>query len=100
MTWEQKLQALKVLGEAALHMRQPGDWHVTVKGVEIGGNGLLESAGGNGGTPEQAVDDAFMRLTRLPQGRHIVCRAYGPDRMAYRWEGFMWVPVKEEGVTT
>lgn len=91
MTWEQKLEALNVLGECALFMRKPGDWYVN-QPLEIKrrGSGVLTSAYGNGVSPEKAVDDHWRLLvTDLPPDWFIVSYTDGTRRQV-RWNGFMW----------
>ena len=97
LTWEQKLEALQCLGDVCLRMRKPGDWYVSASGREIGGDGCLVGEFGNGTTPEEAVEDEWMRyVTELPLGRYIVLGAFSDNRRHVRWNGFMWqdIPVK------
>ncbi len=42
--WEQKFAALQAISsDISLRMRRPGNWYVSMRGVEVGGNGLLTS---------------------------------------------------------
>lgn len=98
MTWEQKLVAMKVLcGEVSLEMRKPGDWYVRVRCREVKYGDVLESTGGNGATPEEAVNDDWRELVEeLSADRFIVINAYGgSERRAVRWNGFMWETLSE-----
>lgn len=94
MNWEQKFLAMKAIGEASLHMRQPSDWYVLVSGVEVKNGPMLESCGASGATPEEAVNAKWTALTDLKPDTYLVSRAYGV-RSAFRWNGFMWAPVHE-----
>lgn len=99
MDYEQKALAMKALAhDVCLHIRAAGDWYCRLPGVEIGGNSILESVGGDGTTPHAAVTDAWKRLTELPAGKYIVVDAMRTTRRQYRWNGFMWadVPVERE----
>lgn len=86
MTWEEKLAALQSLTETSLRMRKPGDWYVDAYGLrEIGGNGILDSAYGNGKTPQEAVENDWLKMTSLASDLYI--RVKGKN---YRWMGYMW----------
>lgn len=88
MTWEQKFQALKELGETSLIMRKPGDWYVRTE-VEVirVGNDLITDCG-NGATPEKAVEDHWHKF--VESGATVVIDSTLIDRREYRWNGFMW----------
>jgi hypothetical protein len=94
MTWEQKYEAMSALVghfNISLKMRKAGDWYVMAKGREIGGNGMLLSAYGNGKTPEKAIEDDWEKYTtELGAGRIIVINAAGKDRCEVRWNGYRW----------
>lgn len=91
MTWEQKLAALQVLCDTSLRMRKPGDWYVSARGRNVGGDGLLRGAYGNGPTPEAAVTDDWRQLAEmLPSDRFIVVDGLTSGRRQVRWNGFMW----------
>lgn len=47
--------------------------------VEIGENGVLTGAYGNGATPEEAIAQYAKRI----QGEHLVQNAYSPDRTEF-----------------
>ncbi len=94
MTWEQKLQACQALCEHTLRMRKPGDWYVDGS-VDVKRRSCLEARFGNGRTPEEAVEDHWKQLTELEPGQYLVIKAYGEDRQAVEWNGFMWTTVRE-----
>lgn len=94
MTWEQKFAACMALSPATLHMRKPGDWYVS-QNVEIKNGIMLMGEYGNGRTPEEAVSEHFAKLTNLQSNQYLVVNAYSDDRIAVRWNGFMWAPITE-----
>jgi hypothetical protein len=96
MNYEQKLEALNALSEAALLMRKPGDWYVQ-QHVEVKQGGILATLYGNGATPECAILDHWDQLvTNLPGGQYLVVHAAASElRQAVRWNGFMWARVEE-----
>ena len=99
MTWEEKFYALKALvnfGDAALMMRKPGDWYVSLRGVDRKEGCVLAGCGGHSGkTPEEAVELAFSYAT--DERYYVVSDAVYPDRRkAFRWNGFMWDEVSED----
>jgi hypothetical protein len=100
MTWEQKFQAIASLlvfkGDASLHMREPGNWYTSFKGLEIKSRGTLSSIGAIGTTPEKAVEYTWDNVTKLDSDQYVVRGAYATDRRAFRWNGFMWEDVLEE----
>jgi hypothetical protein len=91
MTWEEKLQAIRSLDcEAHLRMRKPGDWYVSSR-IEVGGDGILSGAYGDGTNPEEAVLETWNKfVTELKSGYFLVLHAYTPKRKEVRWSGFMW----------
>lgn len=90
MTWEEKLEALKGLSPTVLVMRKPGDWYVSATGRNIGGDGFLTSAYGNGQTPQQAVENDWKEMTeKVPLEKYIVVTRSG-ERHHFRWRGYMW----------
>jgi hypothetical protein len=99
MTWEQKLQALNALAECRLIMREPGRWYVN-QHIEIKDGGVLGSVSGNGENPIEAVNSHWDKVTNLPDRQYIVCNAYGGQRTAFRWAGFMWRAVDEPATRT
>jgi len=54
-------------------------FYVCFDGVEIGGNGILSSASGNGNTPTEALIDYCSRIA----GHHLVKDAYMPTRAEF-----------------
>lgn len=95
MTWEEKLAALNALSETVLTMREPGKWHCSVRSAEIGGDSVLQSIGGRGQSPEEAVLNAWAMATEWkPPKRYIALNAYSDGRRQVKWNGYMWVEVK------
>jgi hypothetical protein len=76
-------------------MRKPGDWYVEQR-VEVRKGSVLEGRYGNGPDPEAAVLEHWQELTELGADEYLVARAYGDDRKAVRWNGFMWDHVQEK----
>jgi hypothetical protein len=95
MDWEQKLEALKALGDCTLNMRKPGNWYVSQPGVEIKEGDILSGAYGNGVSPEVAVCDHWQKRAQLSGDRYLVIGASRENRRAVRWNGFMWADVTE-----
>jgi hypothetical protein len=100
MDWEQKFRAMQALlifkGDAALHMRTPGDWYVGLPGVSLKKEFTLEGVSGSGNTPEEAINSAWKRLTNPGLGQYLVTRTLTNPSKAVRWNGFMWEDVAEE----
>lgn len=95
MTWEQKLAALKALGETSLKMRKPGDWYVEQIGVEVkevDGNGVIGGRHGDGRTPEEAVNNHWIELTEREPLAYVRIKHLG-ERQHVKWNGFMWADV-------
>lgn len=92
MNTEEKFAALGALAPyaASLWMRNPGDWYVHLKGVEIGGDGMLASPASSGKTPFEAIEKCWAEHATLPAGRYIVLNAMQTTRRHVRWNGFMW----------
>lgn len=93
MNYEEKLEAMNVLGECRVLMRKPGDWYVH-QSTDIKNNSILEGRYGNGSTPEEAINNHWEQLTNLAPHEYIVISPY-TGRRAVKWEGFMWKDVKE-----
>lgn len=101
MTIEQKFQALQALckggAEAAIYMREPGNWYVFLGGVCIKEKSLLASASGPTGTnPFDAIGKAWEVLTALSPDEHIVIYRGNNNRRSLRWNGFMWADIEED----
>lgn len=97
MNWEEKLAVLLTLDDnLSVTMRKPGNWYVSGGRCEIKrkGSGVLESAYGDGKTPQEAVEDHWRQYTTLPDGAVIVIDAMRKTRREVRWNGFTWVDVK------
>lgn len=95
MTWEEKLMALRALGDASLKMRKPGEWYVSQDNVSVTRSGVLRGLCGNGSTPIVAVENHWRHLVESIGTDYIVCRATQRTREAFRWNGFMWERVDE-----
>jgi hypothetical protein len=95
MDYQRMMAALSAIGDCSIHQRSIGDWYVSLRGVEIGGDGMLRSPASRASTPEAAVVDAWLSMTNLTQGQYLVLNAMLPTRRAVRWNGFMWVDVVE-----
>ncbi len=91
MKWEEKLQSIRSLdSEVCLKMWLPGEWGAYTS-IEIGGDGLLHGAFGNGTSPEGAVLGLWNRIvTDLKSGEVLVLYAHSSKRREVRWNGFMW----------
>lgn len=89
MTYEQKLSALQAIAECQLCMRKPGDWYVSHR-AEIKNGSMLEGRYGNGKTPEEAVENHWMKLTTLKPDERVVTNAMNDRRRELVWNGFMW----------
>jgi hypothetical protein len=99
MNWEQKFQAMQALlifcGDAALHMRKPGDWYMSLGGVDIRSESSLTSVSGSGKTPQEAVEKTWENVTILKPETYIVTRSVTSPRRAVKWNGFMWEDIQE-----
>lgn len=95
MTWEQKLQAIQALGDTSLRMRHVGNWHVMVNNVSVKSGSLIRSSGGNGRSPEEAVEAQWKTLTGIADDEFVVVRPIASDapERRLRWNGFMWADV-------
>lgn len=90
MTWEEKLSACQALAECSLRMRKPGDWYVSHL-VEVVNGPMLQSRYGNGGTPQDAVEDHWTQLTELKAHECLVVNSMTDQRREVRWNGYMWM---------
>ena len=94
MTYEQKFAALGALCFApALHMRKPGDWYVSMLGVERKEGPCLSGGCISEPTPEAAVDAKWEWA--IDPRYYLVINAMRDKRRAVRWNGFMWEDVDE-----
>jgi hypothetical protein len=91
----EKAIALEALAEISISIDCNGQWFVT-QGVEIKDGYILRSACGRGITPEVAIENHWDELTELPKDQYIVKNGGNEKRIAVRWNGFMWQPVKEK----
>lgn len=92
-TWEEKLEILQAAGGTDISpiMRRPGDWYCG--GMSIVNGGFLVGGGGNGTTPQEAVEDAFHHYC---EEGHVI-KIYSPDKKSsgyIKWNGFMWKEVE------
>lgn len=103
-TPEQIMKALAALkaGEPVIaYAALPGAWHCRVPHAEIKHRSVLTGLSAYGANPEHAVRVLWEVITALPDDSYIVIYAAGgPQRRAVRWNGFMWEPVIELGLTT
>lgn len=94
MNWEQKMQALQALGEVSLRMRKPGDWYVASH-TEVKDGPILKSDHGNGATPQDAIEDEWMKKVTNLGSKVLIIDAGRSCRRAVRWNGFMWQNIVE-----
>lgn len=97
MTWQEKATALNALSELTLQLTSTGLWYVRLAGVEIKDGSVLRGGGlGSHQTPAGAVEQAWtVYVDTLPEEQYLVKNAYGTNRNAVRWNGFMWAAVQE-----
>lgn len=89
MTWEEKFEALKALGNTSLRMRKPGHWYVEPGGRCIRDGPLGDGAYGEGSTPQAAIEDDWSKIAE--GGELIECSPWGGPKQLVRWNGYMWV---------
>jgi hypothetical protein len=98
LTWEQEFAALQSLlifsGSAALNMRQPGDWYVSLPGVNRREKHCISGGRQSGKTPEDAVHQAFDWATAQDFPLEVDDRSKGGKRLV-KWNGFMWADAEE-----
>jgi hypothetical protein len=97
--YEHQLEALKALAgdfNVYLRMRKPGDWYLSVSGVEVRQRHMLSSPTVSESSPMGAVGAMWTKLTELPDDEYLVVNAGSDKRFACRWNGFMWKTVEEE----
>jgi hypothetical protein len=97
-TWEDRLGAMKVLGDVTLHMRKPGDWYASHSNVGISNGAIVSSGAGNGRTPEEAVNDLWRGLTQISDGEWIAV-GHGDNRINAVWDGDAWKTWKPQRVS-
>lgn len=95
MDWEQKFMALQCLAPTTLEIREPGSWWVNIS-VEIKDGPILKGVMGNGPTPQDAVEDLWDCITKLPAYQYIVVYTPLSKRKAFRWKTFLWEEVEEQ----
>ena len=88
MNWQEKLERLKEIAlDVTLHMRKPGDWYVSVGGVEIRKGQFLSSPTQTGcATPAAAVTEAWRQYTQLPNTQYLVSLASTKWKQAFRYQ--------------
>lgn len=101
MNWEQKLLALQAIAFAlgcSLKMRSPGDWYVSLDGIDIKKGNMLIGAYGNGSNPEEAVNATWDRyVTNISAEECVAITTLtndGRKRRYVRWNGYMWCDVE------
>lgn len=103
MTWEMKFSAIASLDPygVALKIRRPGDWYIS-GGIETTSDrsAMLSGVGGNGETPEKAVEAMWSALMEVFQaGGYIALKPMSrSERRHVRWNGYMWedLPLPQE----
>lgn len=95
MNWLEKWRAMDALSDTTLHVREdtPRLHNSPVYAsnrVEMGGDGMLKSLPGGGGTPEEAIESLWLAMTGIPADRYLVVAAMNSGRKHYRWNGYMW----------
>lgn len=93
MIWEQKVTAMQCIGEVSLKMRAPGNWYVSITGVERVEEHVLSGGFVAAGSPEAAVNEKWVWLTCDKYHLSISPRGH---RSLVRWNGFMWEHVEPE----
>jgi len=98
MDWEQKFAAINALNEDDTYivMRKPGDWYVHCGAREVKRGSILDSRFGNGRNPWEAIEDDWHKITNLASDEYIVLNSGSDNRIAVKWNGYMWVNVKEK----
>lgn len=101
MTWEQKFIALKALSpEMHLTTTLDREWVCAGKGLEESSDHspVLAGVTGFGKTPEQAVENMWLRVEQQPADSYFVLGAFRENRRHVKWNGFMWVevPIRKE----
>lgn len=92
MTWEEKLAAVNALERCGLHMRRPGEWYADGPDMSKPNYGFLRGSVGNGGSPEEAVNDLWSAVTE--PGWYVVLHPMDPNRRReVSWNGHMWKDV-------
>ncbi len=97
LTTDQKMLAMNDLsdGKCALRINELG-WLVSIPNLNITeGPGSFRNIVEHGATPEEAISNAWVVLTDLPDNAYIVRNpAHKVKWRAYfRWSGFMWQQV-------
>ena len=96
MTWQQKATAIVGLVgqfDFALKLRDTGTWFVHTNAERKEG-GCLSSGCDIEPTPQEAIGHYWDWIT--DHNYYMVLNAYGPNRRAVKWNGFMWKDVQEE----
>lgn len=100
MDWEQKFAALQALlifaGSAALNMRKPGDWYVTLPGVNKREKHVISSGNQSAKTPADAVNQCWDWASTGDWPLEIDSSVGG--KRLVQWNGFMWVDIVKERV--
>lgn len=97
MDFDQKISALCALSAVHVGVDINNKIYVALKNVEIKKGGVLESPVGRGQYLNGAIENLWGLLTtRLGPSEYLVKSAMqDKDRIAVRWNGFMWSPVVE-----
>lgn len=95
---QQKWKAINELGKVELKIDDNKKWYISQVDVEIGGDGMLDGVFGRGDTIEQAINNHWIKLTEIPDGKYIVLNAVFDDRMHVKWNGFSWECLKNNRI--
>lgn len=98
------LGQLELLGELQIGLmyepaRTPEKFmYLSVRGVEIGGDGILRTVSAHGASLAECAEDLFTRLSELESDDlYVVIDSYKDNRRAVRWHSGLrsWVRVEE-----
>lgn len=101
MDYQQKAEALAALADLAVMYREkqwriggPEPWYCQ-QSIYVKNGSCMTSTGGNGFTPEEAIDDHWKNITELKPCEYLVVNSGTPIRRTVRWNGFMWADILE-----
>lgn len=95
LTTEQKSVAIQALAPFEVKRRDSMPCWYVHQGVGIVDHKFYRGQYGAGDTPEAAIEDHWRLLTSVREPNRLVVNAFGSNRRAYRWNGFMWTEVGE-----
>jgi hypothetical protein len=88
MTWQEKFRALNELTPTYLGINRFGDWHVAASSRSVKVGNFLESYGGKGSSPQEAVEDDWKKMAESQV--LIVINAFSEHSEQFRWNGSRW----------